>query len=180
MINQIILYVLLFGPWISLFWAKKGSVRRYMPVTIFTSFLMTIVFQIAYTYDWWTIHSYIVPWGYMIDVSFAYGLFAVGTFWVFYFTSQRFWLYSLTNLALDSFFCFVGFPGLQYFGIASLNNITTWQYLIVIYAVSMIIYVYHRWQSKIFTPPSSREIKRTTAPSPFEIEVQLGKREKIK
>lgn len=51
-----------------------------MPVTIFTSLLMTIIFQIAYTYKWWTIQEQIVPWGFMIDVSFAYGIFTVGTF----------------------------------------------------------------------------------------------------
>lgn len=78
---RMLLYLLLFLPWITLGLANKQTIKRYMPVTIFSSFLMTILFQVAYQYDWWTIHKYIVPWEYMIDVSFAYGVFAVGTFW---------------------------------------------------------------------------------------------------
>ncbi|WP_175989174.1 hypothetical protein [Bacillus sp. Marseille-Q1617] len=152
MTAKILLFIGFLLPWFSLFFAKPHTIRRFMPVTIFTCLLMTIVFQIAYTYDWWEIHEYIVPWGYMIDVSFAYGLFAVGTFWIFRFTCHRFQLYLLVNIIMDVFMCYAALPLLDVLGIASYQNITPWQYLLVIVGVSIIIYFYHKWQEKVFAP----------------------------
>lgn len=83
MTAKVILYISLFLPWFTLLFAKKQRIKKYIPVIILTCLLMTIIFQIAYQYNWWVIHTYIVPWGYMIDVSFAYGLFPVGTFGFF-------------------------------------------------------------------------------------------------
>lgn len=152
-VNKMIKLLLIVGlllPWTSLLLAKKDTIRRFMPVTIFTSFMMTIIFQIAYTYEWWVIHEYIVPWGYMIDVTFAYGIYATGTFWIFRLTSHRFFLYAATNLIMDTFMCFVGLPLLGVLGIATYKNITPWEYLLVTYGLSLVIYVYHKWQQKIF------------------------------
>ncbi|MFD2923736.1 hypothetical protein [Halobacillus naozhouensis] len=150
MITNILLNISLFLPWVTLFFASKQTIKRYMPVTIFTSFLMTIIFQIAYTYKWWFIHEYIVPWGYMIDVSFAYGIFAVGTFWIFRLTSHNFLLYTVVNLVLDGIMCFIALPTLEKLGISEYNHISPWQYLLVTYGLSFVIYFYHKWQEKIF------------------------------
>lgn len=150
MMVNILLYASLFLPWLTLFFASKETIRRYMPVTIFTAFLMTIIFQIAYTYKWWTIHEYIVPWGYMIDVSFAYGIFSVGTFWIFKLTSHKFLLYIVVNFILDFIMCFIALPTLKIFGISEYNQISSWQYLLVTFGLSFVIYVYQKWQEKIF------------------------------
>ncbi|MGG4549890.1 hypothetical protein ABER02_19270 [Rossellomorea marisflavi] len=149
---KIILFIAFLLPWISLFFAKGSTIRKFMPVTIFTCLLMTIIFQIAYTYDWWVIHEYIVPWGYMIDVSFAYGVFAIGTFWIFRFTHHYFFLYIVTNLVMDAFMCFLALPLLDKLGIASYKNITSWEYFLVIFALSFVVYFFHKWQEKIFSP----------------------------
>ncbi len=150
MTMRIILFIGFLLPWLTLFFAKPDTIRRFMPVTIFTCLLMTIVFQIAYTYDWWVIHEYIVPWGYMIDVSFAYGVFAVGTFWIFRFTYHSFPKFIATNFIMDAFMCYAALPLLDVMGIANYKNITPWQYLLVIFGISFIIYFYHNWQEKIF------------------------------
>lgn len=148
--------ILLTAPWFSLFFLDKNTIKRYMPTTIFTALLMTILFQIAYAYGWWEIHQSIVPWGYMIDASFAYGVFAVGTFWIFYLTSHRFALYVLSNLVMDALFSFTVFPLLTRIGIATLKNITAWQYFFVIFGLSFVIYGYHKWQEKIFIPAAPK------------------------
>ncbi|MCA1053691.1 hypothetical protein LCM10_01735 [Rossellomorea aquimaris] len=152
MTAKVLLFIGFLLPWFSLYFAKADTIRRFMPVTIFTSLLMTIVFQIAYTYGWWEIHEYIVPWGYMIDVSFAYGVFSVGTFWIFRFTSHHFPLYILINFIMDAFMCFAALPLLDVLGIANYKNITPWQYLLVIFGISFVIYFYHKWQEKLFKP----------------------------
>lgn len=146
-----IMWILLLAPWVTVFFLDKDTVKRFMPVTIFTCLLMTIIFQIAYTFHWWTIFQSIVPWGYMIDVTFAYGLFAVGTLWIFRLTSHKFWLYVITNAVADFIFAFgilaIMLPGL---GIAKYNTMHPWQYFLVIFALSFVIYGFHRWQQGVF------------------------------
>lgn len=150
MTAKVILYISLFLPWFTLLFAKKQRIKKYIPVIILTCLLMTIIFQIAYQYNWWVIHTYIVPWGYMIDVSFAYGLFPVGTFWIFYFTSGRFILFTITNLLMDAIMAYVVLPLLMKLGIAEYKLITSWQYFLIMYGISFIIYGYHIWQKKIY------------------------------
>ncbi|WP_197431686.1 hypothetical protein [Lentibacillus sp. JNUCC-1] len=140
------MFSLLILPWFTLLLSDSKTRKTYMPVTVFTTLLMTIIFQIAYTYKWWVIHKQIVPWGYMIDASFVYGLFLIGTFWIFALTSHRFLLYTIVNLAMDAVMAFGVLPLLGVLGIAEYRNISAWQYFLVIYALSFVIYAYHRWQ----------------------------------
>jgi hypothetical protein len=88
----------------------------------------------------------------MIDTSIAYGAFAVGTFWIFRFTYHRFSLFILINFIMDVIMCFAALPLLNVLGIAEYKNIAPWQYLLVIFGISFIIYFYHKWQEKAFSP----------------------------
>ncbi|WP_174734312.1 hypothetical protein [Mesobacillus harenae] len=147
---KVIQFIVFLLPWASLFFTSQKVIRRFMPVTILTAFLMTIIFLFAYSYEWWVIEKYIIPWGNIIDVSFAYGLFGVGTFWIFRFTYDKFLLYAFVNLLMDAFMCFVGLPLLGKLGIAHYKNLEPWQYFLIIYTLSFVIYAYHKWQEKIF------------------------------
>jgi hypothetical protein len=94
-------------PWISLVFIKKETIKRYMPVAIFVSLLVTIIFEMAHVFKWWVMLDGLAPWGYITNVSFVYGTFLVGTIWIFYFTFHNFWLYLVTNIAIDGLFAFV-------------------------------------------------------------------------
>ncbi|AVD54498.1 hypothetical protein CKF96_02945 (plasmid) [Priestia filamentosa] len=48
MTAKIVLFICLILPWFTLFFASSRTIKRFMPVTIFTCFLMTIIFQIAF------------------------------------------------------------------------------------------------------------------------------------
>lgn len=148
---RIILFIIFLLPWLTLFFASSKTIRRFMPVTIFTCLLMTIIFQIAYTYKWWVIHKYIVPWGYMSDVSFIYGIFSVGTFWIFLLTFHKFLWYTVVNLIMDVVMSFIVLPSLSLLDIAEYKNISPWQYFLVTYGLSFVIYFYHKWQEKFFS-----------------------------
>ncbi len=58
---QILLWAGLIVPRVSLVFINKNDIKRYMPVTVLCCFILTIIFEIAYTYEWWTIHHYILP-----------------------------------------------------------------------------------------------------------------------
>lgn len=137
-------------PWLSLYYMKNHAIKRYLPVAIFTSLIMTIMFEIAYTYEWWIIHEYIFPWGYITDVSFVYGLYAVGTMWIFYYTYHNFWVYLITHFSFDFMVAYIVLNFLDQSKVLTLKNISEWQYLLVSFAVSIILYGYQLWQEKIF------------------------------
>ncbi|TRM10940.1 hypothetical protein FH966_03945 [Lentibacillus cibarius] len=155
MADKLIMFAALILPWLTLFFTNSQTIKRYMPVTIFTSLLMTVIFQIAYTYKWWVIYKWIVPWGYMIDISFVYGIFTVGTFWIFRLTSHKFPLYIIVNLIMDAAMAFIALPFLGVLGIARYENIAPWQYFLVMFGISFIIYGYHKWQQKIYETDES-------------------------
>ncbi|ALC90582.1 hypothetical protein AM500_12885 [Bacillus sp. FJAT-18017] len=148
-------YAALIVPWFSLGFTTSANRKKYMPVTIFGALIMTVVFQIAHQYDWWVIKKSIVPWGYMSDVTFIYGLFAVGTFWIFRFTSDKFPMFIILNAVMDSLMSFVILPLLGTLGIAHYKNISPWQYFLVIFGISFLLWIYHKWQEKIFKSENS-------------------------
>lgn len=153
---QILLWLGFILPWFSLVLLKKEDIKRYMPVTILTSLIMTIIFEIAYTYDWWIIHQTIMPWGYITNVVFNYGIFAVGTLWIFYLTSHHFLIYMLTNFVINVLFAFIGIRWIvEGLGIATFN-LESWQWFGIAILVSLIIYGYHRWQEKVFVSPEHK------------------------
>lgn len=89
---QISLWGMLVIPWLSLFFLKKSSLRRFMPVAIFAALLVMMVFEIGYVFNWWMVHEVIVPWGHVTSFPLTYGTFIPGTIWIYHFTFDKsFW-----------------------------------------------------------------------------------------
>jgi len=157
---KIILWLSLILPWLSLFLMKKQAIKRYMPVAIFVSLLVTILFEVAHAFNWWVLLDWFVPWGYITNVPFVYGAFLVGTMWIFYFTYQKFWLYLLTNIIIDAVFIF----GISHFFEGRLYrfaNMGRWGVFFLMIGLTLIIYGYHAWQEDIFKKQSvTRNRKR--------------------
>ncbi|WP_029270004.1 hypothetical protein [Virgibacillus alimentarius] len=138
-------------PWFSLPFLKGNAIKRYLPVTVFATLLVSILFQIADTYEWWTMHRYILPWGYLVEISVVYGIFPVGTLWIFYLSYRRLWIYIVTNLAVNTIFTFIGIPLiLEGLGIVSFVNLEHWQWFLIAMILSFVIYGYQMWQEGIF------------------------------
>jgi hypothetical protein len=97
--------------------------KRFMPVAILASLLVTIIFEIGYVYDWWKVQVEIAPWDEITSVSLTYGVFLVGTIWIFHFVFDRkFWVYMITNILVDGFYFFIALNILIRFGIYKLVN----------------------------------------------------------
>jgi hypothetical protein len=139
-------------PWVSLVFMKKQSIKRYMPVAIFSALLVTIVFEMAHAFKWWEMKEAIVAWGYITNVSFTYGLFPLGTLWIFYFTFKKFWIYFMVNLIIDSIFTFGLNDWFERQGVYTLINFTEWHVFGVMTFLALIIYAYQLWQEGIFKP----------------------------
>lgn len=150
LLNQIILWISLIAPWLTLFFMKMDTIKRYMPVAIFVSLLLTIIYEIAYTYEWWEIKEYIAPWGYITNVSFVYGIFLVGTLWIFHFTYRNFKVYLITNIVVDAFFAFGLLQLTGWLGIDEFIYLPKWGAFLIMISLAFIIYFYQRWQEGIF------------------------------
>ena len=158
MTDKLLLWITWIVPWFSLLFLKKDMIKRYMPVAVFTALLVTIVFEIAYALRWWEMLERIVPWGTITNVSFVYGLFIVGTIWIFYFTYRNFWLFLAVNAAVDALQAFV-FDGLFEGRVYRLVRINDFQVFLLMIGIAFVIYGYQKWQEGVFAkeaqPPRS-------------------------
>ncbi|MGM0835346.1 MAG: hypothetical protein ACQEV7_04255 [Bacillota bacterium] len=150
MFIKVFLWLSLIVPWLSLFFMKKDSIKRYLPVAILVSLLLTILYEIGYTYDWWVLKDKIVPWGHITNISFAYGLFLISTIWIFHYTYRNFKLYMVTNIIVDAIFNFGVLKLTERFGINKLINMPDWGIYLIMLGLALIIYIYQRWQEGIF------------------------------
>jgi hypothetical protein len=178
MLTTILLWSSLILPWFSLLLLDKNTIKRYFPVAIFTALLVTIVFEMAYLLQWWELLVSIVPWGSITNVPFVYGMFFIGTIWIFHFTYGRFWLYLLTNLVIDAMQIFI-FSRYMFQGwLYRLVNITELQVYILMVSISVMIYGYQMWQERLFTDNMFSGKKD----GPFELELRSPwkRKEKIR
>jgi hypothetical protein len=178
MLNKMIMWSMLIVPWLTLFFMDRQSIKRYMPVAVFTSFMVTVIFEIGHAFDWWVLLDQIVPWGYITNPGYAYGVFPVLTIWIFYFTYENFGVYFITNVVINfvhGFFLNDFFEARQ---IVRYVNISEFNLFLLGVVQAVIVYVYHRWQERIFKESNKNRIQ--TNGLEFDLTKWLKQKEKIK
>lgn len=152
MFNKILLWASLILPWFTLFFLKKDGIKRYMPVAILTSLIMTVYNIIAYNQKHWEIKVTLMPMLKPLFISGTFGVFIIITIWIFYFTYGQFLKYIVTNMIVD--FMFAVFPIHYIFqeklGIYQLINITMWGRFFLFLLFAVVIYLYQMWQEEVF------------------------------
>ncbi|MDE5053298.1 hypothetical protein NDK25_13760 [Niallia taxi] len=149
MFNQILLWSFFILPWLVLFFLKKHKVKRYFPGGLFGALILTVIFQIAEKYHWWTIEENIPI---LTNVTtFVYGSFLVGTIIILYFTFGNFIKYLVTNLIIDSLLSFGISKWYEHLNIYKLVNINSFGVYIVTTVVAILIYFYQIWQDKLYS-----------------------------
>lgn len=154
-LNYLLLWTMLIGPWLTLFFLGIDTIKRYMPLLIFTMLITTITYEIAYRYKWWVHHIEIVPWGEITNPAYAYGAFPVLTLWIFYFTYRNFWLFMATNALFNVVqWYFIQEWVFEARRIVTFVNITNLEVVLIGIMQALILYGYQRWQETIFTDSS--------------------------
>ena len=147
-------WTMLLLPWATLLLAGKDARKRYMPVVLMSVLIMTIVSVIGYVNQWWSLERYILaPFGKIVDPSYIYGIFAIGTFWIFYFSSRKLWVYLAVNLAINLPFNFGIVPLMDRMGIVTMLKLPLWGGFAIDMAVSLLLYAYFKWQDAAFRAP---------------------------
>lgn len=148
--SQLVLWLTLIIPWASLFFMDQYSIKRFMPVGMLGALLVSIIFEIAYKYNWWSIQKGIFPWEHFLSYPLIFGAFLVGTIWIFRFAYiKSFWIYILTNLVVDALYAFVIINVFIYLEIYSLDRMNNFGIYMLMILISFMLYAYQRWQDKI-------------------------------
>ncbi|WP_433750798.1 hypothetical protein [Falsibacillus pallidus] len=147
MFVQLLMWSLLILPWFLLLFFHSNKLKRFFPAGIFSSLILTFIFQIADKFDWWIVQKNI-PLLANITTN-AYGLFLVGTIIIIYFTYGNFFKYMIVNLVVDVFLSFIAGKWFEHLGIYRLENINHFGVLLLTLGIAVIIYLYQIWQDKI-------------------------------
>jgi len=146
--NKLLLWGIFTLPWFSLFLLKKQTIKHYMPVAVFTTLVVTLFNEMAFTQKWFAVKETIFPWV-ITFAPFVFGAFAVCTIWIFYLTYQRFWLYLLTNIIADAAFVFLAHNLFRMLGLIENLKFNNYHLLITFVLISIIIYGYQVWQEEV-------------------------------
>jgi len=142
--KDVILWSLFIIPWLSLIFVGYSQLRKYMPVALFATVIVTLLYQAAYHYNWWR-EMGLFGWDKIANVPWVYSAYLVATIWIFKFTYRKFGRYLIVNLILDGGYIYIWYPIQRKLGMAEgwLPAFTT--YLLMI-GVSLLIYLYQMWQ----------------------------------
>ncbi|RAU92818.1 hypothetical protein [Paenibacillus sp. YN15] len=153
--TKLLLWAGLIVPWFSLFFMKRQDVKRFMPATLLAMLIMAMISEAAYTFNWWVIQEYIVPWGYITLTSLLFGPFLVGSLWIFRLSYHKWWLFFLTNLIIDSIFAFGLSPWFLDGWLYTMRRINNAGAFLLMFGTAIVIYLYQRWQDEVMVGASS-------------------------
>ncbi|WP_052487924.1 hypothetical protein [Gordoniibacillus kamchatkensis] len=142
---KLILWLMFLIPWASLLFMDRASIRKYMPVALLATVLNSIVNQLAWTYHWWTFNMTLFPWDKTMPLFTVYGVFLVGTMWIFRFTFRKFWVFFIVNMLVDAFYGFGLTVLLNTMGVRSNGTITPIQNLLLMTCIGLILYAFQLW-----------------------------------
>lgn len=144
MSNQALLWASVVLAWLSAFFLKKGELRRYMPVGLFTMLAFVFIFEAGISFHWWAVNESSYP---LINIpAFVFGPYLMGTIWIVKYTYGRFWLFLLTNIVLDYILIFFLIDWFVQRGVWT-PYVSYFQILLITTALAVLLYGYHMWQT---------------------------------
>ncbi|SDE41290.1 hypothetical protein [Sporomusa acidovorans] len=164
MSNQILFWSILVLPWLTLIFMKKETIKRFMPVALFSTLASVLAVEVGENLGWFIYEAAASP--LRTGSYIIFGLNPVITIWLFHFIYGKFWTYLLIDTVLNFGFIylfhvyFLGSRGLfQEIGITpSLNALITT-------IVGVMAYGYQVWQEEIFACPEKAGFKTNLQPA---------------
>lgn len=150
--KQLLWWGLLILPWLLLFFFDKERIKRFFPVLLLSIALNSIIYQLAQKLNWFTVKDNL-PFLTNISPS-VYGMFAIGTLLIFYFTYGRFLMYLFVNMIFDLFQSFVVTPMYGKFNLFERQEMNGFESFLLMMLMSLILYIYQKWQETIFIDSS--------------------------
>ncbi len=92
---------LLILSWFSMLFLPKEKIKKYLPVTTFSTLLVVALSILNIPFKWWKVEGGLLN-KVFNDFSFIFGPYFCGTIWIFHLTFGKFTKYFLTNLIMDA------------------------------------------------------------------------------
>lgn len=147
--NQVLLWSMLILPWLTLFFMPKETIKRWMPVALFSALTSVLAVELGENLGWFIYSEAAYP--LRTPLYIIFGLNIVITMWLFYFSYGRFWRYMGIDIILNFVFIylfhvyFLGSRGLFYeVGITPFVN------TLIVTFDGALAYGYQMWQEGIF------------------------------
>jgi len=147
--NQILMWSMLFLPWLTLFFMKKEEIKRFMPVALFSALTSVFAVEMGESLGWFIYGETTYP---LRTSSYhIFGLNCVTTIWLFHFVYGNFRKYIIIDVVLNFGFIYlfhVYFLGSR--GIFHEVGITPFINVLITTTVGALVYAYQMWQEGIF------------------------------
>ncbi|GBG58232.1 hypothetical protein SPFL3102_01952 [Sporomusaceae bacterium FL31] len=156
MSNQVILWVVLIVPWLSLFFMKMEDIKRFMPVALFSALASVVIVEIGQTSNWFFFEETFFPFR---NASYyvMFGLNPVTSMWILLFLYGKFMRYLVIDTLLNiGFIYFVHIYFLGSRGLFHEVSISPLQNALITTAIGLLVYGYQVWQEGMFIPSQKR------------------------
>lgn len=148
MLHNIFRLSLLLISWATLLLYPKRSFRRFLPVTLFVTGLVSILLVISHPYKLWKVSGGIGTRLYN-DLSFTLGPFFVANLWVFKLAHGNLWQYLGINLVIDYLLAFPVSNLFRKMNIYQLERLKPVYFFSVIYFFAILAYGFQYYFQKI-------------------------------
>lgn len=148
MSNQVLLWSILVLPWLTLFFMPKETVKRWMPVALFSALTSVLAVELGENLGWFVYGTAAAP--LRTSSYIIFGLNIVTTIWLFYFLYGRFWRYIVIDTVLN--FVFIYFFHVYFLGSRELFQpvgITPLQNALIVTFDGILAYGYQMWQEEV-------------------------------
>jgi hypothetical protein len=126
--------------WLTVYFMPKKSVKKYIPVTIFTTLITVTVTFIGNQYDFWGVKgsSKKRMWNLLSILSY----FSLGCLWIFHLTFGKFMLYIFVNLLNNLVYTIGIIPLLEKLNFIKYVKFTRIHHFLVTMFYTLLIYGY--------------------------------------
>ncbi|WP_102272801.1 hypothetical protein [Cytobacillus massiliigabonensis] len=136
-------------PWLTIWFIGKGTLKRFLPGSIFMSLYLIAEGRFAEKKKWWWFPYSVKP-NVLAELPLIFGPFLVGSLWILKYTYGKFNLFLLVNILIDSFFTYFGLNWFKKIGYVSLVRLNKFQLSIVFLIKSLILYGFQMVYEKCY------------------------------
>ncbi len=135
--------------WATVYFMPKKSVKRYIPVTIFSTLITVTISFIGHHYDFWAVKGSSKKRMWNLLSILVY--FSIGCLWIFHLTFGKFKLYLLINLLNNLVYAVGIIPILEKLNFIKYVKFTRIHHVIVAMLYAIVIYGYQLCYEKPYS-----------------------------
>lgn len=146
--TKVLLIIMTILPWFTLPLIGGKTIKRFLPGAIFMALYVTLEGAFATKRRWWWFPINAKP-NVLGEMPLILGPFFVGSLWILKYTYNRFFLYFIVNLIIDSFFTYFMVGWLKKIGYVSLYRINKVQLSLIFMIKSLVLYGFQSIYEKV-------------------------------